>query len=63
MMTTDQLTELLNREYATNEKFKALADQIHDSRMLPPPACEQCRLMAATRLGIVQASEVPEDFI
>lgn len=43
---------ILQRLYETNKELHDLADKIHSSRMLPPPACENCIWIAMVRLGI-----------
>jgi hypothetical protein len=45
----DQRAWRLQR-YQAEPDLRALADKIHSSRMMPPPACDQCIQMAIERM-------------
>lgn len=36
--------------YEQNNQVRRLVDRIHDSRMLPPPTCDQCIEIAVSQL-------------
>lgn len=40
----------LAARYETDKEFRDLADEIHSSRMMTPPACIQCMQIAEERL-------------
>lgn len=51
--------------YENDEKVRKLADEIHNRRMLPPPACDDCIRAAAVRLKMEKATKdgIPKEAI
>lgn len=39
----------LRKRYESDEAFRKVADEIHSARMLPPPVCDDCLILAELR--------------
>lgn len=54
----DLILKVLQDTYNNDPVLKKRADEIHISRLMEPPACFQCMVMAARQLGYTITAEI-----